>query len=98
MTDNTKDLYEKLNVTIINKDELNKIIKDRMDFGFDSIYFRYAAAIDELAILKEEHARRSGNYPFNRETWANNQKQHFYCALEQLLQAHKEDMEGKMIK
>jgi hypothetical protein len=88
MTDNIKDLYEKLNITMIDKDELNKIVKDRLDFGFDSIYFRYAAAIDELGLLKEERERRIGK-SFNREAWTSSHKQHFYCALEQLLQAHK---------
>jgi hypothetical protein len=88
MTDDIKDLYKKLNITMIDKDELNKIVKDRIDFGFDSIYFRYAIAIDELAILKEERARNNCQ-SFNREVWANSQKQHFYHILEQFSQAHK---------
>jgi hypothetical protein len=88
MTNDIKDLYEKLNVIMVNKDDFNKIVKDRIDFGFDSIYFRYAIAIDELAILKEERARNNCQ-SFNREVWANSQKQHFYHILEQFSQAHK---------
>jgi hypothetical protein len=90
MTHKTQKLYDGLNVTIINKDELNKLIKDRLDFGFDSIYFRYAIAIDELAELKEKKSSA-----FDRKRWANNQKMHFYQTLEQLLNAHdviKEEM------
>ena len=43
------------NKTTIDKDTLNIIIKDRLDFGFDSIYFRYAATRDELATLKARY-------------------------------------------
>jgi hypothetical protein len=90
MTKETKELYDKLNVTMVDKDELNKLIKDRLDFGFDSIYFRYAITIDELAELKEKESRNSCT-PFNRKIWARDQKMHFYQALEQLLNAHEVD-------
>lgn len=38
--------------------ELDQIKKDRLDFGFDSIYFRYSEAIEELSWYKEIEARR----------------------------------------
>ena len=47
-----KEIYNK---TTIDRDTLNIIIKDRLDFGFDSIYFRYATARDELATLKARY-------------------------------------------
>ena len=37
-----KNIRDKLNIVNINRDDYNMIIKDRLDFGFDSIYFRYA--------------------------------------------------------
>lgn len=54
------ETYEKLaealkednpNVTI-SKEEHQKLITERLAFGFDSIYFRYAAVVDELAHYK----------------------------------------------
>ena len=39
------DLEKKLNVTMVDKDELRQVCKDRLDFGFDSIYFRYASIV-----------------------------------------------------
>ena len=45
-------MYDKLNVITINCDDYNTIIKDRLDFGFDSLYFRYAELCDELALYK----------------------------------------------
>lgn len=33
-------MIDKLNKVSIDRDQLNEICKDRLDFGFDSIYFR----------------------------------------------------------
>ena len=63
------------------------ILKDRLDFGFDSIYFRYAEAVIELSFLKDMEARRNGK-DFNREVWAQGKLSHFYNTLEQLTHAH----------
>jgi hypothetical protein len=92
MTDKTQKLCDGLNVTVIDKDELNKILQDRLDFGFDSIYFRYAIAINELAEFKEKYYRNDGT-SFNKKYWADEEKRHFYNALEQLLNAHREGKE-----
>ena len=65
--------------------QMQQIAKDRLDFGFDSIYFRFAAVVDELKWYKMREDR-STNY----EHWANGQKSHFYECLEQLTHAHED--------
>lgn len=90
MTPEAKKIKEKLErkEVIVNRQELDKVIKDRLDFGFDSIYFRYAEAIDELALYKAyvEHTD-----PLDERRHMSHRKAHFYMALEQLLQAHGEE-------
>lgn len=88
-----KNTEEKLNVTIVDKDELKQLCKDRLDFGFDSIYFRYASTIDELAQYKMlDSSNRHYKDKEYWDGWANNHKGHFYTVLEQLTHAHdKED-------
>jgi hypothetical protein len=87
MTDNAKKIKETLDTSIVSNDTLNQLIKDRIDFGFDSIYFRYAEVCDELAMYKAivEHTN-----PIQEKKNMFHQKMHFYEALEQLLQAHEE--------
>ena len=46
-----KEILERAEV-VVDRKELDKIVKDRLDFGFDSIYFRYAEVCDELAVYK----------------------------------------------
>lgn len=74
------------------KKKLQQLEKDRLDFGFDSIYFRYAEVVDELSWLKLKEERTNGNMNFDRKSWANTKKMHFYNCLEQLLQAHQGDI------
>ena len=74
---------ENPNVTI-SKEEHQKLITERLAFGFDSIYFRYAAVVDELAHYKKD------------SSWANCQKMHFWHVLEQLTGAH--DLEDSFLK
>lgn len=71
--------------------DINEIKKDRLDFGFDSIYFRYATIRDELAFLKSMIGRRDYEQERNR---AETDKMHFYKTLEQLVHAH-EETKGK---
>ena len=85
-----KRIKEKLDVVRISTKDYNTLLKDRLDFGFDSIYFRYSEAIEELSYYKERESHKEGTY-FNRKQWADGRKIHFYGALEQLLQAHKEE-------
>lgn len=70
---------------------IKTIAKDRIDFGFDSIYFRYAELCDELALYKSivEHTD-----PITERKCMNSRKMHFYEALEQLVRAHEEDKNG----
>ena len=79
MTEEARYLKEKLDIVKINRDDLNTICKDRLDFGFDSIYFRYAELCDELAAYK---ARYEHIDPVQARKNLNFKKMHFYNALE----------------
>ena len=85
MTNEAKIIKNILDVSTIPNDTLNQLIKDRLDFGFDSIYFRYAEVCDELAMYKSiiEHSNL-----IDERKHMNGRKMHFYNTLEQLLQAH----------
>ena len=73
------------------KNDMHIILKDRLDFGFDSLYFRYASAIIELSFYKEAEARHNGETYFNRNAWVKAHLEHYYRALEQLTHAHAEE-------
>ena len=88
MTDYAKNLKNKLDVVTLNREDFNTICKDRLDFGFDSIYFRYAEALDELAAYKAIVERID---PVQARKQLSYRKQHFYMALEQLLHAHDQE-------
>lgn len=85
-----KEYFDNNDVTVINKDQLNKLLLERLNFAFDSLYFRYATVVDELARYKEEESRRDGSCR-KMKSWADNQKMHFYKTLEEILEAHAED-------
>ena len=87
MTDKAREIREKLSKATIDTNIYNKVIKDRLDFGFDSIYFRYAEVCDELAVYK---AKVNHSDPIEERRNMNGRKIHFYEALEQLLMAHSE--------
>ena len=91
MTEQAKRIKDKINITYVNNDILNQVIKDRLDFGFDSIYFRYAEVCDELAAYKSAYERTN---PVEERKRMNGKKMHFYEALEQLIHAHKENNDG----
>ena len=88
---------ENPNVTI-SKEEHQKLVTERLAFGFDSIYFRYAAVVDELARYKAKDGANInvGKDPLWYQRWADNQKMHFYNVLEQLTGAH--DLENSFLK
>ena len=88
MTDYGKRIREKLDVVSLTKEDFNQIIKDRLDFGFDSIYFRYAELCDELAFYKAKVEHGDPVKEHKNISW---RKMHFYNALEQLLHAHEEE-------
>ena len=87
VTEQAKKIKDILNIVHIDSDTLNQIAKDRLDFGFDSIYFRYAEVCDELAMYKAmvEHTN-----PIDERRHMNGRKMHFYDTLEQLVHAHEE--------
>ena len=91
MTDYAKRMKDKLDVVTLSREDFNAICKDRLDFGFDSIYFRYSEAIEELSWFKEAEARRNGNMNFNRKNWCDTRRQHFYMCLEQFTHAHEQE-------
>ena len=88
MTDYVKRIKEKLDTVTIEKEDFNTLVKDRLDFGFDSIYFRYAEVCDELAAYK---ATVHGTDPTKERAYMNGRKQHFYETLEQLLMIHEKE-------
>ena len=81
-----KEILERAEV-VVDRKELDKVIKDRLDFGFDSIYFRYAEVCDELAAYQSVVDHVPAHEARKR---MNGRKMHFYQALEQLVQAHPE--------
>ena len=88
MTDYGKKIKEKLDIVTLSREDFNMLCKDRLDFGFDSIYFRYSEAIDELAAYK---AKVEGGDPVRIRQNLSHRKMHFYNALEQLVHAHEEE-------
>ena len=88
MTDYGKRIKEKIDVVTVSREDFDAVLKDRLDFGFDSIYFRYAEAIDELAAYK---AKAECSDPVVERQRLSFKKMHFYNALEQLAHAHNQE-------
>ena len=88
MTEYAKKIKDKLDVVTVSRDDFDALCKDRLDFGFDSIYFRYAEVCDELAAYI---ARVNGTSPIDERRRMSHRKQHFYMTLEQLLHAHDQE-------
>lgn len=86
-----KRIKEKLALVNMTNEDYKTLVKDRIDFGFDSIYFRYSEAIEELSWFKEKEAHQKGNHSFDRKHWCDSKRMHFYQCLEQLLHAHEEE-------
>ena len=91
MTDYAKSLKEKLDIVRLPREDFDEIVKDRLDFGFDSIYFRYAEALDELAAYM---SRADHIDPVEARRRLSGRKMHFYNALEQLVHAHPKENEN----
>lgn len=90
MNKEAQKMVEALSRVYVDRDELDRVCKDRLDFGFDSIYFRYAEALDELAAYKAIVERID---PVQARKQLNHRKMHFYNTLEQLLHAHNQEEE-----
>lgn len=90
MTNHMYDYLSKDDIVKIKKSDLDQLLKDRLDFGFDSIYFRYAEACDEIAAYE---SRTKGTDPIQARRAMNHRKMHFYQTLEQLMHAHDQEDE-----
>lgn len=90
MTDYAKSLKEKLDIVRLPREDFDEIIKDRLDFGFDSIYFRFAEVCDELAAYKSMYDHVPAVEARKR---MDSRKAHFYMTLEQLVHAHPKEGE-----
>lgn len=88
MTDYASRVKEKLDVVTMSRDDFNALCKDSLDFGFDSIYFRYSEALDELAAYKAIVEKID---PVQACKQLSHRKMHFYNVLEQLLHAHDQE-------
>ena len=93
---NKENIKRKLDTIQLTREDFDQICKDRLDFGFDSIYFRYAEAIQELSFFKDMEAKRQGR-DFDRKFWVDGKLMHFYLCLEQLTHAHPTPGETKDI-
>lgn len=91
MDTNTKN---KNKIMPIERQELDKLLSQRINFAFDSLYFRYAMAIDELARYKEEENRRNGSCA-NIKRWADSQKMQFYKVLDEILEPYPKENNQK---
>ena len=88
MIDTMKQLKTASNVVAVEKNELEILLKDRLDFGFDSLYFRYAELCDELAAYK---AYVNHTDAITERQHMSHRKMHFYNTLEQLVHAHDQE-------
>ena len=64
MTDKIKEMYNQLNTVVLNKDDLNDLISERNDWGYDALCFRYQELINEIVYLKtfSKEAKEKGHY------------------------------------
>lgn len=88
MDNNKKEMLEKLNVTTINNDLWNKVLIKRLNYAFDSLYFRFALAIKELGEYMQKEAI-ANNENFLRKKWEKAQMMSFQQTLEELLEGYK---------
>jgi hypothetical protein len=75
----------------VSHDDMYIVSKERLSFGFDSLYFRYESVIKELSFYKEAEAKHNGETCFNRSAWVKAHLEHYYKVLEQLTHAHTEE-------
>lgn len=94
MIDTMKDFAKASDMVVVDKKDVQTLLQDRLDFGFDSIYFRYATLCDELAAYKAQvnHTNIITEYQH-----MNHMKMHFYDALEQFVHAHGQEKKAKNV-
>ena len=88
MIDTMKDSAKASDMVVVEKKDIQTLLQDKLDFGFDSIYFRYATLCDELADYK---AYVNNTDVLIERKYMNHMKKHFYDALEQLIHAHDQE-------
>ena len=88
MIETMKELANATDMVVVEKKDVQALMKDRLDFGFDSLYFRYAELCDELAAYM---SRLNGTDPVKEMRTMNHRKMHFYHTLEQLVHAHDQE-------
>lgn len=88
MIETMKDLAKASDMVVVEKKDVQTLLQDRLDFGFDSLYFRYAELCDELAAYM---SRLNGTDPVKEMRAMAGRKQHFYKTLEQLVHAHDQE-------
>lgn len=84
------DIKEKLNVTTVNNDIWNRILSERLNYAFDSLYFKFALAIKELGEYKQREAV-ANNEEFHRKKWVSVQLMNFHQTLEELSEGYKKE-------
>ena len=65
MTDKIKEMYNnQLNAVVLNKNDLNNLISERNDWGYDALCLRYQELINEIVYLKtfSKEAKEKGHY------------------------------------
>lgn len=88
MIETMKELANATDMVVVEKKDVQTLLKDRLDFGFDSLYFRYAELCDELAAYM---SRLNGTDPVKEMRAMASRKMHFYNTLEQLVHAHDQE-------
>ena len=94
MIDTMKDSTKASDMVVVEKKDIQTLLQDKLDFGFDSIYFRYATLCDELADYK---AYVNHTDVLTERKHMNHIKMHFYNALEQLVHAHDQEEKVKNV-
>ena len=52
MTETAQRIKDRLNVVQVDKDELNKLIDERNDWGYDALCMRFEQIVNELVYYK----------------------------------------------
>lgn len=63
--DKIKEMYNnRLNTVVLNKDDLNNLISERNDWGYDALCLRYQELVNEIVYLKtfSKEAKEKGHY------------------------------------
>ena len=64
MIDTARKIKDRLNVVQVDRDELNKLIDERNDWGYDALCMRFEQIVNELVYYKatSQEAKEKGHY------------------------------------